>query len=160
MFCWPCILVSQYNEINAMHFSLNLLRITSIYVFRALLTHPQEALNKLHLVYCVRIISVGCATIALQTWHNQLTLYTHSMSSSVCEAPAEDEQVMLETCIGSWFSINGKKSWCNYTEIIFTCHVSDNTLSFSKETSYSQIMCGKILKTRRNFKHALFFLEN
>jgi hypothetical protein len=31
-------------------------------MFRALLAHPQEALRKRHLVYCVRIMSVGCAT--------------------------------------------------------------------------------------------------
>jgi hypothetical protein len=31
-------------------------------MFRALLTHPQEALNKRHLVYCVRVMSVGCTT--------------------------------------------------------------------------------------------------
>jgi hypothetical protein len=29
-------------------------------MFRALLAHTQEALNKRHLVYCVRVISVGC----------------------------------------------------------------------------------------------------
>jgi hypothetical protein len=34
-------------------------------MFRALLAHPQEALHKRHLVYCVRIMSVGCATIAV-----------------------------------------------------------------------------------------------
>jgi hypothetical protein len=32
-------------------------------MFRALLAHPQEVLHKRHLVYCVRIMSVGCATI-------------------------------------------------------------------------------------------------
>jgi hypothetical protein len=31
-------------------------------MFRALLAHPQEARYKRHLVYCVRIMSVGCAT--------------------------------------------------------------------------------------------------
>jgi hypothetical protein len=35
-----------------MHFSFNLLRIKDLYMFRALLAHPQEALNKRHLVYC------------------------------------------------------------------------------------------------------------
>jgi hypothetical protein len=49
-------------------------------MFRALLAHPQEALHKRHLVYCVRIMSVGCDTVAV--------------------APPEDEQVMLETCRG------------------------------------------------------------
>jgi hypothetical protein len=29
-------------------------------MFRALLAHPQEALYKQHLVYCVRVMSVGC----------------------------------------------------------------------------------------------------
>jgi hypothetical protein len=55
----------QYNETNVMHFSFNLLRIKGLYMFRALLAHPQESLNKRHLVYCVRIMSVGCATIAV-----------------------------------------------------------------------------------------------
>jgi hypothetical protein len=29
-------------------------------MFRALVSHPQEALHKRHLVYCVRVESVGC----------------------------------------------------------------------------------------------------
>jgi hypothetical protein len=29
-------------------------------MFRALLAHLQEALHKRHLVYCVRVMSVGC----------------------------------------------------------------------------------------------------
>jgi hypothetical protein len=29
-------------------------------MFRELLAHPQEALHKLHLVYCVRVMSVDC----------------------------------------------------------------------------------------------------
>jgi hypothetical protein len=86
-------------------------------MFQALLAHPQEVLNKGHMVYCVPIISVGYATIALQTWHSQLTLYALNIPSAmhnpamhgtnikipsvVCRASPEDEQVMLETCIGS-----------------------------------------------------------
>jgi hypothetical protein len=49
-----------------MQFSFNLLRIKGLYMFRALLAHPQEALGKWHLVYCVCIMSVGCGT----TWCN------------------------------------------------------------------------------------------
>jgi hypothetical protein len=55
MFCWPCIIVYQYNETKVMHFSFSLLRIKGLYIFRALLAHPQEVLNKQHLVYCLRI---------------------------------------------------------------------------------------------------------
>jgi hypothetical protein len=29
-------------------------------MFRTLLAHPQEALQKRHLVYCVRVMPVGC----------------------------------------------------------------------------------------------------
>jgi hypothetical protein len=47
------------------------------------------------LVYCVRIMSVGCGTVAVS-----LTLYARSVPSAVCTVPPEDEQVMLETCRG------------------------------------------------------------
>jgi hypothetical protein len=63
MFCWPCIIVYQYSETNVMHFLFSLLRMKCLYLFRALLAHPQEALNKRHLVYCVCVMSVGCTRI-------------------------------------------------------------------------------------------------
>jgi hypothetical protein len=34
-------------------------------MFGALLAHLQEVLHKRQLVYCVRIMSVGCGTVAL-----------------------------------------------------------------------------------------------
>jgi hypothetical protein len=48
-------------------------------MFRALLAYPQEALRKLHLVYCVNVMSVGCTNIP----------------SAVCAVPPENEQAML-----------------------------------------------------------------
>jgi hypothetical protein len=42
-----------------MRFLFNLLRIKGHYMFRALLTYPQEAQNKRYLVYYVRVMSVG-----------------------------------------------------------------------------------------------------
>jgi hypothetical protein len=44
MFCLPCIIlvVFQYSETNVMHFSFSLLRIKVLYMFRALLAHPQK----------------------------------------------------------------------------------------------------------------------
>jgi hypothetical protein len=53
-------LVDQYNETNVMHFLFSLLRIKDLYMFRALLAHPQDSLHKRHLVNCVRVMSVGC----------------------------------------------------------------------------------------------------
>jgi hypothetical protein len=35
-------------------------------MFRALIAHPQDTMHKQHFVYCVRIMSVGCATIAMK----------------------------------------------------------------------------------------------
>jgi hypothetical protein len=66
-------------------------------MFRALLAHPQEVLDKLHLIYCVRM-SVGCGTVALkpQPCRSQLTLYARNKPN----AAPEDKQVMLETCGG------------------------------------------------------------
>jgi hypothetical protein len=53
-------------------------------MFQALLAHPQEALHNQHLVYCVRVMSVGCTRIeALQY---------------ATVGPPEDEQVLLKTC--------------------------------------------------------------
>jgi hypothetical protein len=34
-------------------------------MFRALLAHPEEVLHKQHLVYCMRIMSVDCGTVAV-----------------------------------------------------------------------------------------------
>jgi hypothetical protein len=125
----------QYNETNVMHFSFSLLRIKGLYMFRALLAHPQEAPHKRHLVYCVRVMSVGCATIAvkLQSWHSQLTFYARNISSAVCVAPPEDEQVMLETYRGPCFSINWMKSashWFHYTDILW-CTISKTLSNWS-----------------------------
>jgi hypothetical protein len=49
-----------------MHFLFSLLRIKGLYMFRGLLVDPQEALHKRHLVYCVRIMSVGCTKIGAE----------------------------------------------------------------------------------------------
>jgi hypothetical protein len=39
-------MINQYNEINVMHFSFGLLRIKGLYMFRALLAHPQFHCNR------------------------------------------------------------------------------------------------------------------
>jgi hypothetical protein len=51
---------SQYSESNVMHFLFSL-RIKDLYMFRALLAHPQDSLHKWHFVYCV--MSLGCTRI-------------------------------------------------------------------------------------------------
>jgi hypothetical protein len=74
-------------------------------MFRALPAHPQEALHKRHLVYCVRVMSVGCTGLK---WKSNPTpnlvqptdITRSSIPSAVCVAPPEDEKVMFETCIG------------------------------------------------------------
>jgi hypothetical protein len=61
--------IYQYSETNVMQFLFSLLRIKDLYMFRALLAHPYEVLHKQHLVYCMRVMSVGCtrAGVPLQS---------------------------------------------------------------------------------------------
>jgi hypothetical protein len=102
-----------------MHILFILLGIKGLYMFRALVAHPQEALNKQQLVNCVRVMSVGYGTASLQPYHSQLTLYTSNIPSAVCVTPPEDEQVTPETCRGPWFSIKRMKSasrWFHYSD--------------------------------------------
>jgi hypothetical protein len=56
--------VGQYSETNVIQFSFSLLRIKGLCMFRALLIHPHEVLHKRHLVYCVRVMSVGCTILS------------------------------------------------------------------------------------------------
>jgi hypothetical protein len=67
--------VYQYSETNVMHFLFSLLRIKGLYMFQALLAHPQEAMLKWHLVYCVLGMSVGCTRLGvdLHPWCSQRT---------------------------------------------------------------------------------------
>jgi hypothetical protein len=132
MFCWPSITVYQYNETNVMQFSFDLWRIKGLYMFRALIAHPQEV-------------------AALQPCHSQLTLYARNIPNAVCVAPPDDEQVKLETCRGLWFSINCMKIaslWFHYTDVKSSClhnrHVI-HTAIFVKfvEPANSKCFCKK-----------------
>jgi hypothetical protein len=83
----------QNSETNPMHFLFNLLRIMDLYMIRALLSHPQELLHKRNLLYCVRVISVGCIRI-------KVDFNSRNIPSEACAGPPKDEQVMLETYRG------------------------------------------------------------
>jgi hypothetical protein len=75
MFCWPCIIVYQYNETNMMHFWSNLLRIKASACFEHyLLTLRRCCTNGVW--YIAWYIGCGTIAVALQTpnWH-----YTHAM---------------------------------------------------------------------------------
>jgi hypothetical protein len=59
--------LDQYSETNVMHSLFSTLRIKTLYMFQALLAHPQEELHKRCLVYCVRVMSVGCTRFGVPT---------------------------------------------------------------------------------------------
>jgi hypothetical protein len=62
----------------------------------ALLAHPREALHKRHLVYCVRVMSVGCTRFGVELVSE--TQPTHVITpDSVCALPPEDGRVTPET---------------------------------------------------------------
>jgi hypothetical protein len=56
----------QYNETTVMHFLFGLLRITELYMYRALFAHPQKVLHNRHLVYCVHVMPVSCIRFGLE----------------------------------------------------------------------------------------------
>jgi hypothetical protein len=80
---WRNNQLHQYNETNVMHFSFNLLRIKGLYLFRALLAHPQE-LHRLMFVSVMRIwrqTSVRGSELDLtQFWcsHSRFSASEHS----------------------------------------------------------------------------------
>jgi hypothetical protein len=63
-----------------MHFLFNLLRIKGLYMFRALLAHPQVALHKQHLLYCVL--------------HHQLKPSSSPIASTCCGAQVQGQPNM------------------------------------------------------------------
>jgi hypothetical protein len=77
---------NQYNETSVMHFSFNFLRIKGLYMFRALLAHPQKALHKWHLVYCLRIRSAGFGTVACCNRATTDIIRTQYTKFSLCSA--------------------------------------------------------------------------
>jgi hypothetical protein len=92
----------QYRESNVMHFVFSLLRTKGLYMFRELLAQPQKVQHKRHLVYCVRVMSVGCTRIGVELVSLvQPTDITRTQYTKCrCVAPPEDEHVMLETYRG------------------------------------------------------------
>jgi hypothetical protein len=52
--------VLQYSTTNVMHFLFNLLRIKGLYMFRAILAHPQDAIHTNGTWYIACVLSVGC----------------------------------------------------------------------------------------------------
>jgi hypothetical protein len=65
-------------------------------MFLALLAHPQEGLHKRQLVYCVRVMSVGC----YQDWSGT-GVGDHSPSEMVGSIPTGGVNVCRECCVVS-----------------------------------------------------------
>jgi hypothetical protein len=86
-------MISRYSKTNEIHFLFNLLWINGLYMFRTLLAHQQEALDEQHLVYYVRVMSVGCTTVGVQPTDITRTQYIDCF----CASLPEGEQVAIET---------------------------------------------------------------
>jgi hypothetical protein len=98
----------QYSETNVMHFLFSLLRIMGLYMLRALLAHPQEALNKRHLVYCVRVMSVSCTRIgaansqSTSSWFTILIYYDARSKRNIQFFPLS---IVYEKYVWKWLKI-------------------------------------------------------
>jgi hypothetical protein len=53
-------------------------------MFRALLAYPKDSLHKRHLVYCVRVMSVGCTRFEAEV---SIPMHARNIQGAVCEAP-------------------------------------------------------------------------
>jgi hypothetical protein len=150
MFCWPCIIVHQYNETNVMCFSFNLLRIKDLYMFRALLTHPQEALQKQHLLYCARIMLVGCGapqptniklnekciTLVSLYWKTDLFIF-HRVQVLGCQITLHAQPVFTvmkntDTHIVSWAGWVARMVWMVLENRKFCCLNGDSNHGSSR----------------------------
>jgi hypothetical protein len=96
--------VYQHNGTDEMHFSFSFLRFKGLYMFRitclSLGGASQTALGVLRAYKVSETAIVAQSTDIIRTQYTRCRLW----------APPEDEQVMLETCKGPWFSINWMKS--------------------------------------------------
>jgi hypothetical protein len=102
-----------------MYILFSLLRTNSLHMFRALLSHPQESLHKRHLVYCLRVISVGCTT---------RTQFTKSGLGSAPWGWASNDRNMLRPLIlVKW--IKSASRWFHYTDIRTMVH-GQQTIKF------------------------------
>jgi hypothetical protein len=54
---------AQYRETNAMHFLFSLLRIKDLYMFRALLAHPQDILRACYISWLHQSTDINTHTI-------------------------------------------------------------------------------------------------
>jgi hypothetical protein len=115
---WPCVTVFRHVETNVNTFFFSLLRIKGLYMFRALLAHPQEAQHKQHLVYCVRVMSVGCnsftpilvqPTDITHTQYTKCRLYIASWGW-VRNARNMSRPLIIGKLNKKWWS------WCQYVD--------------------------------------------
>jgi hypothetical protein len=60
----------------------------------------------------LHVLSITCSSsgFAAHTAFGIMRAYNSNIPNAVCVAPPKDEQVMLETCRGPWFSINWMKN--------------------------------------------------
>jgi hypothetical protein len=92
-------------------------------------------------------------TAIVASWHSQLTLHARSIPNAVCEAPPEDEQVMLETCRGCGFLVYWMKSascWFHYTEkkLLFVRHVGQGNLYVARAVTKYDTANTKEIRTQ------------
>jgi hypothetical protein len=109
------------------------------------------------------IVCVECqlAVPRLQFHYNpgQLT-YARNKPSAVCVAPPEDEQVMLETFRGPWFSANWMKCasrWFCHTDCQSTLRLDVFMLSAGIKKKYTGMFLCYLLELKRNI-HVCFYV--
>jgi hypothetical protein len=126
----------QCNETNVMHLTFNLFRIKGLHMFRALLTHPQAVLHKRDLVYCVRMMSVGCGTSRttdiIRTQYNKCNLCSASCWW-VSTARNTWRPLILNKLKGRCFTLVSLYWWCTVSKTLNIVMMSVHETQFDEK---------------------------
>jgi hypothetical protein len=100
-------------------------------MFRALLAHPQEALHKWHLVYCVRVMSVGFPMIGAADWHNTHAIYQVPIHTK-CPTRCNTNILILLQDHYTCFETRQTKEIYQYKNIKRKLHKTNATIWYNK----------------------------
>jgi hypothetical protein len=116
-FCTHKSLDCQYSETNVMHFLFSLLRIKGLYMFRALLGHPQEALHN-GTCYIPCVLCQLAAPIRVQPTDITRTQYTKCRLYCASWGWVRNARNMYRPLILNKLNKSASR-WFHYTDIVW-----------------------------------------
>jgi hypothetical protein len=142
MMCWLCVTAYQCHETNVMHVLFSLLRIKGLYMFQALLAHPKEVLHKQHLVYCVRVMSVGCGAFAVTLQHR--TPYSFYRMLGGPWSRLDHQRAILKGLVLTAVTARKQLTMYQYNDRLIQLFTLSGSVSFSHAPYPSKLLCKSV----------------